>query len=223
MAVPRAVTFDVGGTLLSPFPSVGEIYAEVLMQCGVRADAVALNAGFRKAWDGAHRTPRVGLTEESERHWWRGVVRTTLTGVCEVGKFELVFQRLWDTFAETGRWKLRDGTMKMLHDLKTRGIRLGILSNWDSRLPKLLQGFGIAPLMEHMVVSSQVGFEKPDPRIFELCLQRFGLQPGQMLHVGDSVFHDLEPAARLGWQVWKVERDADFRGFEWIWEGSVRR
>jgi len=204
----------VGGTLLSPHPSVGEIYAEVLLEHRIVARPEILNEGFRKAWKASHRVPRIGLSEESERKWWREVVYQTVAESCEGDRFEEVFDHLWVTFAETRRWRLHEGAMEMLRELKTRGYRLGVISNWDNRLLGLLDGLAISPWMESVVISSQVGFEKPDPRIFQAALSQFRLEPRQMLHVGDSDYHDIEPARRIGWKTLKIENGPASRNRE---------
>jgi len=191
--------------LISPFPSVGKIYAEVISSHGFEVASEAIDASFRRAWKAAHQIPRLGIDEESERNWWRALVKNTFEGLCAIDDFEPVFDDLWRTFAKTRRWKLHDQALETLRELKRHGYRLGIVSNWDSRLPGLLDGFGIAPLIEQIVISSQVGFEKPDPRIFQEIQSRFGLEPGAMLHVGDSEFHDVEPARKLGWHACLIE------------------
>ncbi len=196
----RAVTFDAGGTLLYPSPSVGAIYSEVMRDHGLRLDANTLNAAFRRAWKLAHQTPRVGVSEESERDWWRGLVRETLNGLGEVEDFEKLFDALWHTFAEPRRWALHDGAMETLKGLRERGYRLAVLSNWDQRLRSLLDGMQLSPLVDEVVISSEVGVEKPDPKIFRITEKRLGFAPGEILHVGDSPHHDVNGARNVGWR-----------------------
>ena len=46
----QAITFDIGGTLIEPWPSVGHVYAEVAARFGLRAEPSELNRRFRDAW-----------------------------------------------------------------------------------------------------------------------------------------------------------------------------
>lgn len=194
------ITFDAGGTLLHPYPSVGQIYSEVMQWHGLEIRAEALEQSFRKAWKMAHQTPRVGVTEESEKEWWRKMVSETLKGLGEAKDFNLLFEDLWVAFAEPGRWRLYDGVREVLEELRGRGYRLAILSNWDRRLRGLLDQMELSPLFEHLIISSEVGEEKPSSRIFQAAVERMKLSPSEMLHVGDSVYHDLNGARNAGWQ-----------------------
>ena len=104
-----------------------------------------------------------------------------------------------------------------LATLRERGYRLAILSNWDRRLRGILDGLGISPFFEELIISSEIGFEKPDARIFETAQKRMGVSGGKILHVGDSPYHDLEGCRPMGWHCLLVEHGADA-----IHEGRVR-
>ncbi len=196
----QAITFDAGGTLLYPYPAVGAIYAEVMSQHGLILDPDRLEAGFRRAWKNAHQIPRVSVSETTEKEWWRRVVRETLNGLGEPSDFEALFCDLWSAFAEPRRWRLHDEAEETLRVLRKRSYRLLILSNWDSRLRLLLVGLGIASLFDDLIISSEVGFEKPDRRIFQVAENRLALPADRFLHVGDSDYHDAEGARGAGWQ-----------------------
>lgn len=195
----RAVTFDAGGTLLYPHPSVGAIYSEVIAAHGMSIDADALNIGFRRAWKLAHAIPRTSLSEETELNWWKGVVRETLNGLGEPKDFDVLFAALWKAFAAPSRWQLHLGACETLGALQDRGYRLAILSNWDNRLRSLIEGVGLASYFEFLVISSEIGVEKPDPRIFEHAQQKFGVKTAELLHIGDSHYHDMVGSTDVGW------------------------
>lgn len=196
----HVITFDAGGTLLFPHPSVGAVYAEVAAAHGLALDAVALEDAFRAAWHSAHR-PQGPSSEHIERQWWRDVVRRTLAPFEPPRDFDAYFEALWLTFAAPHRWRLSDDAHTVLTRLREAGYRLGILSNWDGRLRGILDGFGLLPCFEHVIISSEVGCEKPDPAIFDLTCRRFACSPDEVLHVGDSAHHDVHGARRAGWHV----------------------
>jgi putative hydrolase of the HAD superfamily len=196
----RWITFDAGGTLLYPFPSVGHVYAEVMARHGLHLDSGDLDQGFRRAWKQAHATPRVGVSEESEKQWWRKMVIETLRGLEEPKDFDRLFEDLWGAFACPTRWKMFPGTEETLDALQKQGYRLALLSNWDRRLRLLIEGMKIGSFFEEVFISSEVGFEKPDPRMFHHVQMRLNSTPDEFLHVGDSVYHDIEGAKGVGWK-----------------------
>ncbi len=195
----QGITFDAGGTLLYPYPSVGAIYSEVMKDHGLVLHENVLDQAFRQAWKQAHSTTRINLSEESEKDWWRSLVYQTLKGLAEPSNFDILFDQLWFTFAEPRRWQLHPGAILTLQTLKKRGYHLAILSNWDQRLRSLLEGLEISPFFEHLIISSEVGFEKPCSNIFRVVENRMNLAANQLLHVGDSFYHDIEGAQKAGW------------------------
>ena len=196
----RGVTFDAGGTLVRPFPSVGHIYSEVMAQHGLECDGEMLEAAFRRAWKNAQGIKRAGLSDESEKEWWKNLVRETLNGLDKPPDFDSLFEDLWSTFADSKRWKLYEGVTEVLPALKKRGYKIAVLSNWDKRLRSILNGLDIARYFDHIVISSEVGYEKPDPRIFKFTEEKLKMSGSEILHVGDSHYHDAEPARKAGWK-----------------------
>src|SRR5205823_7787024 len=85
-----------------------------------------------------------------------------------------------------------------LRDLRARGIRLVVASNWDCSLPEVLERAGLASLLDGVVSSAMVGAAKPDPAVFEGALREAGCAPEHALHVGDSLSKDVAGAARAG-------------------------
>jgi 2-haloacid dehalogenase len=93
-------------------------------------------------------------------------------------------------------WEPWPDTVQALRKLKTR-YQLAIISNVDDSLfattrPKLGVDF------DHIITAQQARCYKPGISIFELALQRIRLDPTQILHVGQSVYHDIVPAKSLG-------------------------
>ena len=105
--------------------------------------------------------------------------------------------------------------------LHAMGIRMGIVSNIisTSLVPHMLNEYGIARYMECIVMSSEVGIRKPDPRIFEIAMQKMGVCAEETCYVGDTISRDVLGArnANLG-AVVRINnpsiahRDAAFRG-----------
>jgi putative hydrolase of the HAD superfamily len=91
--------------------------------------------------------------------------------------------------------------------LRGMGLRLGCVSNWDVSLPDVLARFGLGGLLDDVVTSAEVGARKPDPRIFEVALERAGCGPEEAIHVGDTPDEDLAGARAAGIRALLIDRD----------------
>lgn len=89
---------------------------------------------------------------------------------------------------------VRDG----LGALRTAGYRIALISNWQSGVRHFCDELGILPLVDHVVGSADVGYAKPDPRIFHEAARRLSVPPDRILHVGDSLTDDYRGAEAAG-------------------------
>jgi putative hydrolase of the HAD superfamily len=89
-------------------------------------------------------------------------------------------------------------TPRVLAGLRERGLTLGVISNADGRIAAVLQRCGIGEFFHLVIDSHEVGVEKPDPRIFQLALERAGIQPEQAIYVGDIYSIDVVGAEQAG-------------------------
>ena len=118
-----------------------------------------LEEAFRRSWKKAQKAPRVSIDEASEIKWWKDVVMETLSDLDKPKNFESLFNDLWNTFADARHWKLYDNAQDVLAQLKDRGYRVAVLSNWDNRLRGILDGVKILDLFVQVVISTEVGCE----------------------------------------------------------------
>jgi putative hydrolase of the HAD superfamily len=198
----RAVLFDWGDTLME------FRFDEELMDTAFRAGLEALGrddlapadevrAYFREQFEPLFWLP--GTLEEIE---YPGVIRETLAhyGV-EVSDGEL------DRFleAEHEAWQparvLGSTTHALLESLRSRGLKLGLVSNafdpgWLLR--RDLEQMGIAERIDFAVFSSEVGKRKPHPEIFERALTALDAAADESLFVGDRLLEDVRGACELG-------------------------
>jgi putative hydrolase of the HAD superfamily len=206
----KAVFFDAAGTLIKPARRVGESYAAIAAKHGKNVSASDIAERFRACFDLAPRLAFPGAAEHSlsglERDWWKQLVRRVFEPWSPFDRFEEYFAELFAYFAEPGAWALYPEVSETLSTLKQRGLILGVISNFDSRLVQILNGLGAGPSFEQIVVSSRVGYAKPDPRIFHAALQLHGLRPHDALHVGDSETNDLQGANNAGLRGVLVDR-----------------
>lgn len=171
----RAVFFDAGGTLLRPAEPVGRTYARLAGHYGWEPAEDRLEKGFRAAWK--ERT-RAGAVADGTlgKKGWRKILRASVEagGVPQGFPFEDYFEEVYAHFARADAWRDFPETEKNLDGLREKGIRVGILSNWDPRLRQVLAGFDWAGLLDAVVISEEIGVEKPDPRIFRKAEQAGG-------------------------------------------------
>ena len=85
-----------------------------------------------------------------------------------------------------------------LRELRERGLRLVVVSNWDCSLREVLGSAGLIELVDGAVSSAEAGAAKPDPRAFEAGLRAAGCAPGEAVHVGDSEENDVAGASAAG-------------------------
>ena len=196
----QAVTFDVGGTLIATWPSVGHIYAEVAAQHGLPGCSVPrLNQQFAAAW-------RAAANFNYSRTAWAELVDAAFRGLSPKPPSQTFFSALYDRFSEPEAWHVFEDVVPALEALAARGLKLGVISNWDDRLVPLLRRLKLHAYFQAEVVSCQLGAPKPSATIFEQAARELALSPGAILHVGDSPEMDLAGARAAGFQAVLVRR-----------------
>lgn len=204
----KLISFDAGGTLFRPYPSVGAIYAEVALRYGCRADEAAIEARFRDLWahkDSMH-SGHSHLTEKIEKEWWKHLVRDVFAVFDPIDEFDAFFDELYHRFAGPDSWQLFPETLEVLEELRRRGARLCIISNWDSRLLKLCEGLGIHDYFEFILISAVFGASKPNAPIFAEACRLAAVEPHEVIHIGDSLEDDIHGASRSGMQAVLIDR-----------------
>ena len=206
----KAVFFDAAGTLIKPARSVGESYAAIAAKHGKEVSSTNITERFRTCFDAAPRLAFPGATEDTvaalERDWWKSLVAQVFEPWSPFVRFEEYFAELFAYFASPNAWTLYPEVLETLTSLNERGLILDVISNFDSRLVRILDGLDAGEQFENIFVSSRVGYAKPDRRIFNVALSYHGLAPAQALHVGDSEINDLRGANQAGLKGILVER-----------------
>ncbi len=189
----RCVTFDVGGTLIKPWPSVGHVYAEVAARHGLVVEPEALNRQFASAW-AEKRDFRYSITD------WSQLVQQTFAGLSADPPSEQLFNDIYSYFATAASWHIFEDVEPCLREIKGRGFKLGIISNWDHRLGPLLRELKLEAYFDSIIISGEVGSQKPEPEIFHVASAQLNTPPGSILHIGDSSSEDVTGARAAGLQ-----------------------
>lgn len=199
-----AITFDVGGTLIEPWPSAGHVYAEVAARFGVSdIDPAWLTRQFLSAW-------KAQTDFDYSHESWFALVRQTF-GEVAARLPAAYYPAVYERFAEADTWRIYDDVLPTLKLLTDRGVKLGIISNWDDRLRLLLARLELTPYFSSFIISWEIGATKPDPRLFHQAAAELGVAPGALLHVGDSHAKDVLGAEQAGAMGRQVLRDAPAR------------
>lgn len=118
------------------------------------------------------------------------------------------FAELYARFTEPDAWRVFADVVPTLKELAGRGLKLGVISNWDARLRPLLERLRLADYFEVIVVSSEVGCAKPSGDIFKDAVHQLGLPPDAVLHVGDDRLMDVRGAQAAGLSALLLHRTA---------------
>jgi putative hydrolase of the HAD superfamily len=206
----RAVFFDVGNTLLKPHPSVSEVCRQVLADAGHVRDLSAIDALMPlvdQYYEDRYREDDTFWTDEGETSQvWVGMYSLLCRRLGIGERAEDLAKAVYDEFGDPGRWQLFPDVLPALARLRSRGLSLGIISNWDARLSSLLSGLGLDDYLDTVVCSAEVGLHKPDPRIFEMACTRLGVAPQEAAHVGDHHYADIVGAEASGMMAVLIER-----------------
>jgi putative hydrolase of the HAD superfamily len=198
----RAVTFDVGHTLLFPQPSLGEVYSGTALRHGIHIGAAEAEQRFVMAWHRAqaeHQGLIYGTDHVSAKAFWLRVIQAIFDSECPADEVVLRFlDDLYLEFSQPRTWRVSRDWNEVRCGLRKRGIRLGLVSNWDIRLRQLLTGLGLLADFDAVVISAELAVEKPDAAIFAAAASRLGVAPAEMLHLGDAWREDVGGARAAG-------------------------
>lgn len=196
----EAVFFDAGETLLSAVPSWSELSADVLNARGHHVTVEQMREGWRHGGqhflNAADEGFMFSVTREDSHHFWTTLYHDMLDflGISDDDAPEVLYR----TFSDPRNYALFDDAVPTVTALKERGIKVGVISNFESWLRTMLEHFEIDHLFDVLAISGELGWEKPDPRIFKWAMEEAGVDAPASLHVGDSPNFDAQPAHDLG-------------------------
>jgi putative hydrolase of the HAD superfamily len=190
------VWFDIGYTLLYNLRE--PTYQQVLREYGVEVSEHDLVQAFH--WvDKIFMREYPGVLGKDPRTyspWYLGTLNYHLGLRLNLCRVFTRWRELQD--ATEDYWRAFDFVPAALERLKSKGCGLGIISNWDPSARSILARQGLADYFEHIIVSSEVGIEKPDERIFCLALEKAEVSASQCLYVGDNYYDDAVGAMKVG-------------------------
>jgi len=218
---PQLITFDAFGTLIAPSQSIGRWYREALnsvcdMRIRLPRPALFFHAfkAVYKDMCSAHPCfgARTGLTSEE---WWYRVIEQTYLTTRDIGEVEAeevrrlmpeLFEILYsNVFNSKEGWILKEDveyTLIKLAEWRDMGAgpKVGVLSNFDDRLHKILKELDVAKYFDFILTSYESKEEKPQTGVFNKAMQLANCDdPALAYHVGDDIETDIEGAFCAGW------------------------
>jgi len=206
----KAVFFDVGGTLLRVHPSVGEVYSELARGYGFSGSPDEVDRQFRLQWKKTGGIESLGRQSgvKIEKKFWRDLVFHVFENFGGLRDFENYFEQVYEAFRKKDCWRVYEDVLasRILQTLKGRGVVLGVISNWDSRLQDTLTATGLAPHFDFILASTVVGSAKPDQKIFEEALKLSAVNSKEACHIGDEPETDIKGARQAGVDAILIDR-----------------
>lgn len=211
------IFFDAADTLFFIKEGLGNTYAGVARKYGADPDTGALRRAFSKAFRNAPPLAFGGVSDEErkelEKDWWKKVVTEVYTEVGMFDAFDEHFDDLFEVF-RTEAWTLFPETVPVLEALKSKGYRLGIISNFDSRVYDVMERLGIYGFFDTFVISSEAGYAKPSHEIFLTALDKAEADPAESIHVGDDLKNDFHGPRALGIRAILLDREGEYASLE---------
>jgi putative hydrolase of the HAD superfamily len=201
--LPQAVLLDLDDTILDDSGGIERCWMEACAACADELDGVdagALYAAVRKTrawyWDDPerHRRGRLDLDASS-----REVVALSLAecGVSNTGVVAKIAQRY--RLRRDEGFELFPGAVETIHWLRQCGCRLALLTNGNAATQRnKITRFGLADLFDYILIEGELGFGKPDPRVYEHALGLLDVPPAECWMVGDNLEWDVAQPQRMG-------------------------
>jgi len=199
----RAVLFDVDFTLIYPGPTFqGVGYRHFCARHGIGVDPAAFEqavAGASTLLDssGGIYDPQVFID------YTKRIIE--LMGGSGPG-VERASRDIYDEWAACQHFSLYEDVADVLRGLHRAGLKIGLISNTQRCLTSFQKHFELDGLFSAAVSSSDHGYMKPHPSIFEAALRALDTEPGDAVMVGDSLAHDIEGALLCGMRAVLVSR-----------------
>lgn len=188
------VWFDLGYTLV--YTNREEVYREQLKSIGISKSIEELVLAFHLADKFFMREYPGALGKKDDQVM--KAYNKILSGYLQIPNADLTAKRGVTEESFRPEWQTFKETIPTLKKLKALGIGVGLISNWDETARDVLEKTEILPLLDDVVISSEIGIEKPDERIFLHALDGIDVPVENCLYVGDNYYDDVLGSQKVG-------------------------
>ena len=213
----RAVFFDLYNTIARFDPPREEIQSRAAAQLGLTVTPEGVSHGYHAAdaffaKTTSSRPIRVMSPAEQERFFSR-YQQLVLEGAGHNVDLETA-RRIWERVrSQPYGMKLFDDVIPAFDELRAGGRIVGVISNYARKGTAIADDLGFAGHVDFVVTSLEAGAQKPDPAIFEMALDRAGVEAAQSVHVGDQLESDVRGALAAAIRPVLIDRYADHAGY----------
>lgn len=209
----KFVTLDCAGTLIDVDWQPAIFATDCVERLGIPIDRPVAESTYTRLLQTRWRHyQQLNLTRDQEicDGFWRELNHDWMvqTGL-DLNWEEAIWKEAWEgLYGPRSRvFKLYEDSVEALEILRKRGLKIAALSNWDYSLHRIVRMLGLEPLLDEVVASLEEGVEKPDPKIFEITLERLRAEPDECLHVGDNPLDDVQGAMGAGMKAVLLDRE----------------
>jgi putative hydrolase of the HAD superfamily len=212
--VIKAVFFDFYNTLASHYPRREQAWVNACRELGIEVQAKALFNSLPPAdmyWrDEAARSPIDDRSPEEKIDFYAEYATRILRGAGVEPNRDTALQILAKLREYDWKFKAYDDTLPTLKELTNRGLTLGLISNVVQDMESTYEELGLRPYLAFKVTSSEVGCDKPDPKIFLAALKKAQVKPEEAIYVGDQYDLDVVGARGVGMKAVLIDRNDFF-------------
>ena len=206
----KVITFDFYNTLVKFWPPLEEIQTAACFAKGLTASPEAIRRGYAKAdilFNRANEEKPLSLRSPEQRLEFFSEYEQLILETAGIPVTRTLAREIWElAIAVPKQFTPFEDTLPALTTLRDRSYGLGIITNLRGDLAPLVDKAGIGNYLDFCVNSTLVGKEKPHPPIFEEALRRAGVDPGEVLHIGDQVRSDVAGARAMGMNAALLDR-----------------
>lgn len=196
MPSPKAALFDAGDTLLHWNVHKRDRFIWVCEQAGI-----SLPDDPTARWEASRAADRffysqIARADSWSEAWW---IEHTAAGLAELGlSVDLAVQIVGHRLRLPQRFTLDPDAIPVLQELRARGYKIGLVSNWDGSLATWCADVGLSPYVDYVGDSTVFGQVKPAAAFFHHVLEQLQVPPEAAFHVGDTYDADVEGARAAG-------------------------
>jgi putative hydrolase of the HAD superfamily len=198
--IPRpleCVFLDAGNTLLAPWPTFEGRLVAVASEHGASFEEAAAQAASTAVARGAV-WPTDWTDPATQREFWSGFYLGVLERLDYRGDRDALVGALYESFSDPASYRLFDDVRPALESLTARGLKLGVISNFEPWLEEVLRREQVLHLFSALAISGVLGVAKPEPEIFRAALEQAGVTASAAIHVGDQPEIDGAAARAVG-------------------------